>query len=100
MPSLNVSIPHHLTENDAILRMKNLFREVVSEYAGTIGDLQEEWTGNSGHVKFSAMGMPLYGTVFVTPSQVDITAELPFTAMMFKGMIESTLREKASKLLL
>ena len=99
MSILNVRLPHRLTQDDATQRMKNLFGEVKNEYSAMIGEIEESWEGHSGQVRFSAMGMPISGGMIVTPSEVDITIDLPMAVLMFRGMIETTLRERAQKLL-
>jgi hypothetical protein len=45
------------------------------------------------------MGFKISGELNVTAHDVAITGEYPFAAMPFKGTIESTLRERAERLL-
>jgi hypothetical protein len=61
--------------------------------------LHEEWDGNMSKFHFSAMGFPVSGTLTVKASQVEISGNLPFAAMLFKGKIESTIKDHAEKLL-
>ena len=99
MPKLNMSVSHSLTQEEAVKRIKNLLNDVKTQFADKIRDLHEEWDGNVGKFDFSAMGFPVSGTLTVKTSQVDISGHLPFAAILFKGKIESTIRERAETLL-
>ena len=99
MPKLNMSVSHGLTQDEAVKRVKNLLNEMKTQFADQIGDLHEEWDGNTGRFRFSAMGFPVSGTLSVKASQVDISGNLPFAAMFFKGKIESAIKARAETLL-
>ena len=99
MPKLDMTIPHHLLQGEALKRIKDLLGEMKTEFAGKISDLYEEWNGNTGKFSFSAMGFSVSGTLTVKPSKVELFGKLPFAAIFFKGKIESTIWERAKKLL-
>jgi hypothetical protein len=99
MPKFNMTVPHRLTRDEAVKRVKSLLNGVKTRYADQIADLREEWDGDVGKFRFSAMGFPVSGTLTVKPSQVEISGDLPFAAMLFKGKIESTIKDHAEKLL-
>jgi hypothetical protein len=99
MPKLNMIVSHSLSQDEAVQRIKNLLNDVKTQFADKISDLNEEWEGNIGKFNFSAMGFPVSGTLTVKMSQVDISANLPFAAMFFKGKIESTIKNRAETLL-
>jgi len=99
MPKLNMVVPHRLSQDEALRRIKGLLGEVKTQFTDKISDLREEWRGNTGEFSFSAMGFSVSGTLAVNPSEVKLSANLPFAAMFFKGRIESTIRERAEALL-
>lgn len=99
MTNINLTVPHALSRDEALGRIKQLMHDVKNRYAGTIQNLTEEWTDNIGTFGFSAMGLPITGTLTVMPAHVEIAGDLPLTAVPFKGMIETTLRERAISLL-
>ena len=99
MPKLSMNISHSLSQDEAIKRIKNLLNDVKTQYADKIGDLHEEWNGSTEKFNFSAMGFPLSGTLIVNTSHVEIPGNLPFTAIFFKKKIESTIKDRAEKLL-
>ena len=99
MAKLNIVVPHHLTQDEAVGRIKKLLGEVKSQFADKISELHEEWNGSIGKFSFSAMGFSISGTLAVKPSSVELSGDLPFMASFFKSDIESTIRERAETLL-
>ena len=99
MPKINMAVAYSLTQDEAVKRIKNLLNDVKTQFADKIDDLHEEWGGNMGTFNFSAMGFPVSGTLTVKTSQVDISGNLPFAAMFFKGKIEYTIKDRAETLL-
>lgn len=94
-----MTVAHHLSQDEAISRIRNLFADVKTKYADNVSDLSEEWNGNAATFKFTAMGYPIAGTLTVDSSEVKIAGDLPFVAMLFKEKIESAIRERAAVLL-
>lgn len=99
MAKLNMAVSHRLAQDEAAARVKTLLGEVKKQFADKISDLHEEWDGNTGRFSFMAMGFSVSGTLTVKPSAVELSGNLPFTASLFKGKIESVIREKAGILL-
>ena len=94
-----MSVSHNLTQDEAVKRVKNLLNDVKTQFADKISDLHEEWDGHTGRFHFSAMGFPVSGTLTVKTSQVEISGNLPFAAMLFKGTIKSAIKDRAETLL-
>ena len=94
-----MAVSHRLTQDEAVKRIKGLLADVKTQFADKLGDLHEDWDGNLGKFKFTAMGLPMSGTLAVKSSQIEITGDLPFAAMLFKGKIESMIRARAEILL-
>jgi hypothetical protein len=99
MPKLKMVIPHELSQDEALRRIKTLLGEVKTQFADKISDLREQWNGNTGTFRFLAMGLAVSGTLVVKSSEVELSGNLPFAATLFKGKIESTIRERAESLL-
>jgi hypothetical protein len=99
MPKLNMTIPHRLSQDEALRRIKSLLGEVKEQFSGQINNLQEEWSGDRGTFSFSAMGFAVSGTLAVKRGEVELSGALPFAATLFKGMIESIIQERAESLL-
>ncbi|MGD0264868.1 MAG: polyhydroxyalkanoic acid system family protein [Candidatus Methylomirabilota bacterium] len=99
MPKLDMTVPHRLSQDEALRRIQGMRGEVKTQFAGKISNLHEDWSGSSGTFSFSAMGFPVSGTLAVRPSQVELSVDLPLAAAFFKGKIEATIRERAEALL-
>ncbi|MGH7767583.1 MAG: polyhydroxyalkanoic acid system family protein [Candidatus Binatia bacterium] len=99
MPKLNMTVAHRLSQAEAVKRIRGLLENVKTEFADKVSDVHEEWNGNTGTFSFSALGFPVSGVLTVTPSEVEISGDLPFLAAVYKKKIESTIREQAESLL-
>jgi len=99
MPKSTVSIDHSLGEQEALERIKGMLSQVKENYGSQVSDLEEHWTDNGGSFSFKAMGFKISGDLTVTDSKVMIDAEFPWAAKPFQGTIETTIRERAERLL-
>lgn len=99
MASLEMSIPHKLTREEARRRIQELLPKMKTDYGDQIKDLQEEWNGDTGLFSFSVMGFPVSGTLTINDASLDLDGTLPFAAAFFKGKIKSVIESKAQELL-
>ena len=99
MPKLNLQVKHSLQSDEALKRIRTLLSEVKNQYSDKISNLSEKWSGNVGEFSFDAMGLSVSGTLEVKADSIDLKGNLPFAASFFRGKIESTIRERAEKLL-
>ncbi len=99
MPKLNMKVSHGLGQDEATKRIKKLLSQMKTELTDKVTNLQESWEGNIGTFSFSAMGFGISGSLIIKPTEVELDGKLPFAAMFFKGLIESTIREGAENLL-
>ncbi len=99
MPKLNLSVPHCLSQAEATTRIKSLLHDVKAQHADKFTNLQEDWTAHAGKFSCSVMGLPVSGILAISPSHVEITGELPLAALLFKGKLESMIKEHAAALL-
>lgn len=70
MPRLAMTVPHRLGRNQNILS-----------------------------IAFKAMGMSVAGTITVEDTEVRLVAQVPFAALIFKRLIEKTVRAELRGLL-
>jgi hypothetical protein len=99
MPSLNVTVPHPFSQEEATDRLKRLLEMAKARNEGKVSNLVEEWTGNQLKFGFSTFGFNVSGAMDVEPQAVKIQATIPIAAMMFKGKIEQTLRDELTRVL-
>jgi putative polyhydroxyalkanoate system protein len=99
MPSLSISTPHALTQEEATARLKSLFDKVKERHGDKVSNLEEKWDGNKLDFSFSTYGFNIKGDMIVESDQVKINGNLPFAAMMIKGQIEQGVRTELEKAL-
>jgi Putative polyhydroxyalkanoic acid system protein (PHA_gran_rgn) len=99
MPDLNISIPHQLSQDEALRRLKSSIADAKKQYGDKIDELRETWNGNSGTLNVAVMGQKLAVVLTVNPSDVNVQSALPMIAMMFRGKIEAAIRQEGTKLL-
>lgn len=100
MRSLHVSIPHHLPQQQAISRIKNLFTSLRHEQKEKISHVKEEWIDETGTIHFSARGFNLSGTVTVHHASIEINAKVPLAVFLFRAKIKEAIKTRAEELLL
>ena len=99
MPKLNISVQHKLPQDEALKRIKKALPDLKTDLANYFSDLHEDWDGNTCEFRLKVLGFPVSGTMNAKPSEVEISGNLPFVALPFKGKIESTIRERLKQLL-
>jgi hypothetical protein len=99
MPQLTLEVPHNLGRDEATRRLKEKFDFARETFKGQVSDLHEEWKDQTLTFGFKAVGMAVSGTVAVEDALVRLTAELPWAAMLAKGMIEQRARQELGQVL-
>ena len=97
MPNFSVNIPHTLSTEEAVKRL-NGFAETVGSNQ-QVSDLEQSWQGNDLHFGFKTFGIQIRGVGAVSADQLQVSGELPFSAMMFKGKIEAEIQKVLADLL-
>jgi hypothetical protein len=100
MPSLSMSAPHALGQEEALARLKKYLEKLKARHQDKVSNLEEQWD-DPHHLRcsFSTYGFNIKGEVAVEPTEVKVNGSLPFAAMMFKGKIEQTVREELNRIL-
>ena len=94
MPKFGVRVPHNLTQQEARSRLERF----VEVFEGQVSDLHQSWEGDTLRFRFKTYGIQLEGGIAVTENELDLNGDLPFSAMMFRGKIESGIREQLERL--
>jgi hypothetical protein len=99
MANIDIDIPHQLSQEEALGRIRNLLTETKKQHGDMVENLSEQWNGNTGHFSFTVKGFDIEGTLSVTPAVVELRSKVPFAVSLFKGTISSLVTEKAKELL-
>jgi hypothetical protein len=99
MPKFNVTVPHGMSQEDATKLLNRFVEEVLlKKFKDSVGDLQQEWEGNTLKFQLKTFGIGMSGQALATEKDFVVEGDIPFTAMMFKGKIESSIREQLERL--
>lgn len=99
MPKLNFSVPHLQTKEDARHRLERFSEGLRSKFQDQMSDFEESWSGDVLAFAFKTFGIRVQGDITVNDSDLAVACELPFSAMMFKGKIESEIQKQLSRLM-
>lgn len=99
MASLDITIPHQLSRQEALSRIQGLLQQLQKEQAGTVKNVSEKWNDTEGEFSFTAKGFDLAGKISVEENSVHINGQLPFALSFFKGMITDVIKNKAGEIL-
>lgn len=99
MPKFHFEIPHSLSAEEAKSRIERSIEPLLSKFQDKVKDIDQGWTGNTLNFGFKTLGMRITGDITALDQKVDVNGEIPFTAMMFKGKIETEVRDKLTRLL-
>jgi hypothetical protein len=99
MPKLHITIPHPLSQQDATTKLNSFIDLLRSKYKDQLSGLEESWDANVLSFGFKTYGIGVTGKITVNDHSLDVDGDLPFSAIMFKGKIESTFRDELTKLM-
>lgn len=98
MPKFGVRVPHTLTKDEARSRLERFIDMLTAKKGNQLSDLQQSWEGDTLKFHFKTYGIAIDGGITVGDNDLDLAGDLPFAAMMFKGKIETEIREQLEKL--
>jgi hypothetical protein len=98
MPKFGVQVPHQLTQQEARERLGKFASALGEKFREQISELEQSWEGDTLRFRFKTFGIPLSGGITVGEKQLDLAGDLPFSALVFKGKIESAIRDELQKL--
>jgi hypothetical protein len=96
---MNIEVPHQLTADEAKGRLERKAEFLQSRFGDQVKDMTQSWVGNVLNFGFKTMGMRFDGSVGVEDQRVVVNGDIPFAAMMFKGKIESEVRQHLEQIL-
>jgi hypothetical protein len=99
MPKLTVDVDHALGRDEATRRLKDEIDEAIARGELPVADLAQQWQDDTLTFGFQAMGMKIAGTLTVEDARVVVEAELPWSAMMLKGVIQEQIHQELGQVL-
>ena len=99
MPKISLAVAHDLGREEALRKLQSESDMLKRTFGDSVSDLQENWNESELDFSLVAYGMTVSGDVMVDAAEVVTNIKLPMAALMFKGTIESRIRERLEKLL-
>ena len=95
MPKIKLEIPHQLSAEEARSRLERFTESLPKDQ---VSDLEQSWNDNTLNFGFKTYGIKIDGDLTAADEKLLVNVELPFSAMMFKGKIESGIRKQLERL--
>src|SRR5215467_1943023 len=99
MPTLKMSIPHRLSQEEAMKRVQALMDRLKTEHADKLSNVNIDWSGNISNLQFVAKGFHIAGTIHVQSSTVDIQAKVPLIVSLYGQKIKDIIEKESEQLL-
>ncbi|QDS99775.1 polyhydroxyalkanoic acid system family protein [Adhaeretor mobilis] len=98
MPKFNITIPHSLTAEEAKSRLERFTESMQAKFKDQVSDLDQTWNDNTLSFGFKTFGIKIAGDITAEDKALQVSGNLPFAAAMFKGKIESEMKEQLGRL--
>jgi putative polyhydroxyalkanoate system protein len=98
MPQFNVRVPHNLPRDEARKRLERFAQRLEQKFQNQVSDLQQSWQDDTLNFRFKTFGIQLEGDISVADDALNVDGKLPFSAMMFRGKIENSIREELERI--
>jgi putative polyhydroxyalkanoate system protein len=99
MPKFNVDVPHSLSREEARTRLERFAETLQHKFQNQVSNFEQSWEDDTLRFSFKTFGIQLTGGIAVNDQDLKVAGELPFSAMMFRGKIESSIREELERLM-
>lgn len=96
VPKINFDIPHTLSAEEAKQRLQRFIE--FSQSNKQVSEFNHNWEGDTLAYDLKTFGIKIQGNIAIQSETLAIGCELPFSAMMFKGKIESEMRQQIERL--
>lgn len=94
-----VSVPHQLSREEALDRIKSLVADLKSQYGNQVSNVSENWTGNRCDFSLKMKMFKLSGTIEVDNSKAEIRGTMPTGTGRFEGKAKALIEQRAKSLL-
>jgi hypothetical protein len=97
--SVSVSIPHHLTQDEARTRLQKGLADLRAQYSGKLTDVRDTWTANHLDFELAIMGQKITGRADVLADAVKLDIDLPLILSMLADKIRPQIEQQGRKML-
>ena len=97
--TIDVSIPHRLTRDDARARLKDGAQRLRTQFGGQAANVEEHWQDYHAEFKFTAMGQSITGRMDVEADAINLAVDVPWMLAMLADKIKGRIEQEGRKLL-
>jgi hypothetical protein len=97
--TINLSIPHRLSADEARTRVQNTIAGLKGQHAARLAQVEDRWSGNHMDFRLAVMGQSVTGRVDVRDSTVDLAIDLPWLLAMFAERVRGEVQREGTRLL-
>lgn len=94
-----VTVPHQLSQDEALSRIKSLVADLKSQYGNQVSNVTENWHDNACDFSMKLKMFKLSGSILVDDKSAQIRGSMPPGTGRFEGKAKSLIEERAKKLL-
>jgi len=94
-----VEVPHQLSREEALSRIKSLISDLKSQYGNQVSNVNEKWTDNRCDFSMKLKMFKISGSILVDDSRAQIRGRMPPGTGRFEGKAKGLIEERAKKLL-
>ena len=94
-----VSVPHQLSKEDALNRIKLLVQQLKAQYGNQVSSMSENWDDDRCDFSLKMKMFKLSGSILVDDSSAEIRGTMPPGTGRFEGRAKALIEEQAKKLL-
>jgi hypothetical protein len=99
VPKFNMEVPHTLSADEAKSRLERFVEMLQAQHKEKVSDLSQSWNGNTLSFAFKTFGFKVAGAIAAFDNKLAVSGDIPIAAMMFKGKIESEIREQLGRIM-
>lgn len=101
--TIDVSIPHRLTRDEARSRLREGAVRLQTHFAGSpagqVAQVSENWQDYRNDFRFTAMGQSITGRMDVEADAIKLSVDVPWVFAVFADKVRGRIEQEARKLL-
>ena len=97
--TLDISVPHNLGRQEARRRVGESVDKVHARYAGTVGNIEQSWTGDRLDFAVTALGQRITGWLEVQDQAVQIRVLLPWLLARIAEKLRPQIEDETRRVL-
>ena len=94
-----VTVPHSLSQEEALRRVKRLLGELKQIYETQISDVREEWSDGSCSFRLKMFVFKIQGSIKVGSQLVEVRGRMPIGTGKYEEKVKSLIESRAKALL-